>query len=165
MPAPVTSVTAPSTVYCFAVTAHRRPRRCVLPPNQGVANWRPPFFRALLRHGVIINTNLACRFPRSPPCPHLLAAALIQSGVALSTTVLGVYFPWPDRWRVTPISVRHPPMPCAHATPMGIRQSRWLRTAPTALLFVHGRRGRHRHQRTMLWTQRPHCYRLGKPSR
>ena len=33
--------------------------------------------------------------------------------------------------------VRHPAMPCAHATPMGIRQSRLARAAPTALLFEH----------------------------
>ena len=45
------------------------------------------------------------------------------AGVALSTAVQGVYFSSPDRWRTAP-SVRHPPMPCAHATPVGIRQSR-----------------------------------------
>src|SRR6516164_10546342 len=34
----------------------------------------------------------------------------------------------------------------------------WMKL--TSLLLI--RRGRHRHQRTMLWTQRPHCCRLGK---
>ena len=63
----------------------------------------------------------------------------IQSGVALSTAVRGVYFilAGPREDRSDYISVRHPSMLCAHAAPMGTTRSRWLRAALTALLFEH----------------------------
>ena len=101
MPAAMTSVTTPQWFTCFAVTAPVVTGRA-FSFLTGAAAIRLPLFTD--RHGVSINTELACRFPRSPPCPHLLAAALIQSGVALSTTVLGVYLPWSDRGRIAPVS-------------------------------------------------------------
>jgi len=45
---------------------------------------------------------------------------------------------------------------------VAINQSMLPWTRLTSLLV---RRGRNRHQRIMLWAQRPHCCRLGKPSR
>src|SRR5215469_14148487 len=75
---PVTRITAHSTLYCSTVTAPSSPAVPFL-PTWGSLMATPIFYS--YRHGVSINTELACRFPsatraeqsfagRSPPAPH-----------------------------------------------------------------------------------------------
>src|SRR5262249_19543550 len=60
----------------------------------------------------------------------------IQSGVALSTAVQGVYFTSSDRWKTAPVAG---PTPSGAVCPLGTYgdegRAAWLRAAPTALLF------------------------------
>ena len=60
VPAAVTSVTTPQWFTCFAVTAPVVTGRA-FSFLTGAAAIRPPLFTD--RHGVVINPNLACRFP------------------------------------------------------------------------------------------------------
>jgi hypothetical protein len=86
VPAAVTSVTTPQWFTCFAVTAPVVTGRA-FSFLTGAAAIRPPLFTD--RHGVVINPNLASRFPRAlprPACPHSLGTVggLVSSADIIS---------------------------------------------------------------------------------